>query len=704
MSPPVLPSEPERLRALDRYAILDTPPEPAFDDLTTLAARLFNVPIALISVVGADHQWFKSRHGLEGVSGTPRDVAFCAWTILGHALVVVPDATKDERFADNPMVTGPPHVRFYVGAPLTTSEGYNLGDLCLADTVPRDFSEADAASLTRLAAVVMTAIESRRTEQRLRHEIDVHEQTARTLRLVEAKYRRIAEHSPGMVHQFVRHADGSGEFLFVSNACREILELEPATLQRHAGEYFQLVHPDDLPAYERAAAESLAHLDVLFWEGRYLAPSGKLKWVQLSSQPERMPDGATYWDGLLLDITARKQAQTDLLQAKRDAEQAQAEAERANRAKSEFLSRMSHELRTPLNAILGFGQLLELGTRDAPDALGVESILKAGRHLLMLVDEVLDLARVESGELHLRPGNVDVHGLAKECVTLVARLARARGITCKVKLPGRRRLMVWADAQRLRQTLLNFLSNAIKYNREGGQVLVNAERTPSGRLRLKVSDTGPGISPEGLARLFVPFERLDQASHGVEGTGLGLVVSRRIAEAMGGRVGVESRPGHGSVFWIELPMGDARMPSAPRTVPRAAETGRAPTAPARVTVLYIEDDVSNLEIVKMLLVSRRPGWRFLAARDGAKGLAMARKNPPDVILLDLQMPGISGDAVLAELLRDPATQAIPVIMLTADATSDSRQRLLASGAAGYLSKPFELERLLTLLDEVLREQ
>ena len=467
MSPPLPHCEPERLRALDRYAILDTPPEPVFDHYTALAADLFQVPIALLTLVDAERQWFKSVFGWEGVRETPRDVAFCAFTILGHQPLIIPDAALDERFRDNPLVTGPPYIRFYAGAPLTTSDGFNLGDLCIVDAVPRTFGAAETTRLVRLASLAAAATESRLTEERLRREIAVHENTMGSLRAVEDRYRRIVAHSPGMVHQFVRHADGQGRFLFISDACRDILELEPSALERSAGDFPLLIHPDDQPSYRQAVAESTDALATLRWEGRYLAPSGVLKWVQLLSQPALMPDGSILWDGVLLDVTARKLGEEALIQARLRAEQAQAEAERASRAKSEFLSRVSHELRTPLNAILGFGQLLALKPMSEQDAQSIGHILDGGRHLLALVDEMLELARIEAGQIALDLAAVSFRQLASQCASFVARMAQARRIICTMNEDAVDDLPVRADEHRLRQVLLNLLANAIKYNREG---------------------------------------------------------------------------------------------------------------------------------------------------------------------------------------------------------------------------------------------
>jgi signal transduction histidine kinase/CheY-like chemotaxis protein len=369
-------------------------------------------------------------------------------------------------------------------------------------------------------------------------------------------------------------------------------------------------------------------------------------------------------------------------------------ANRANQAKSEFLSRMSHELRTPLNAVLGFAQLLELGRLDERQRESVVRILAAGRHLLGLINEVLEISRIEAGRLHLTLEPLPVAEVVRSAIDLVRPLAAARGIALRMDEPLDRR-HVQADRQRLQQVLLNLLSNGVKYNREGGQVTV-ACAPATGPVEIRVTDTGRGIAAEDLARLFTPFERLGAESGTVEGTGLGLAVSRQLAEAMSGAIRVDSTPGVGSTFTLELPV--AAAPEASPGAPPPPAAG-APDGIAGV-VLYIEDNLANVQLVERV-VDLRPRARLLSAMQGLLGLDLAREHRPDLILLDLHLPDVSGEDVLRRLGDDPRTRDIPVVVLSADATPREIERLRATGARAYLTKPFDVRELLALLDEHL---
>jgi signal transduction histidine kinase/ActR/RegA family two-component response regulator len=378
------------------------------------------------------------------------------------------------------------------------------------------------------------------------------------------------------------------------------------------------------------------------------------------------------------------------------AHKAEETAAAASRAKSEFLSRMSHELRTPLNGILGFAQLLELDARSAEQRESIEHILKGGRHLLALINEVLDIARIEAGKLSVSLEPVHARDVVNGALDLVRPQAAARGIRLPEAVAADAYVM--ADRQRLQQILLNLLSNAVKYNRQGGGVSVRCDRGPSARVRLTVADDGPGIAPELMPRLFTPFDRLDAQELSVEGTGLGLALSRGLAELMRGTLSAESTVGEGSKFTIELPAAECPTQEVERA---ARPLGVEPAdAGPRGTVLYVEDNSSNLRLVERIIV-RRPGVTLLSAMQGRRGVELARDHRPDVILLDLHLPDVPGQDVLAQLRADPLTREIPVVILSADATPGQASRLLQEGAHAYLTKPLVVSQFLGILDELL---
>lgn len=397
--------------------------------------------------------------------------------------------------------------------------------------------------------------------------------------------------------------------------------------------------------------------------------------------------------------TLLKQAQASNVEL----EQARTAAERANHAKSEFLSRMSHELRTPLNAVLGFAQLLSMDPLTEEQQDSINHILKAGHHLLGLINEVLDIARVEAGRLSMSPEPVEIAEVVSETLDLIQPLAAGRNIHISRPVPGGRTIHVHADRQRIKQVLINLLSNGVKYNSPGGRVTVSWEQMPFDRLRIHVRDTGPGIAPQHLDRLFVPFDRINADQTGEEGTGLGLALSQRLAEAMGGTLSVESTLGEGSIFTLDLrvvpsPVAQARVIIDSTAVQPMLEA----TDEVSHCVLYVEDNLSNLTLIERVL-GRRHDIRLIPAMQGRVGLELAREHRPDAILLDVHLPDILGDEVLRQLKREPATRDIPVVVISADATPRQIERLMAAGAQDYLTKPLDVNRLLAVLDQTLDE-
>jgi PAS domain S-box-containing protein len=402
------------------------------------------------------------------------------------------------------------------------------------------------------------------------------------------------------------------------------------------------------------------------------------------------------------DNTARKQAKDALRETTIELESAKFAAEKANLAKSDFLSSMSHELRSPLNAILGFAQLMDSGAPHPTPGQkeSIDQILQAGWYLLELINEILDLSLIESGKLSLSLESMSLTEVLADCHAMIEPQAQKSGIRMQFPAFGNP-FFVKADRTRVKQVLVNLLSNAIKYNRVGGIVEVTCQVTTPERTRISFRDTGEGLPAAKLAQLFQPFNRLGQESGAEEGTGIGLVVSKRLVELMGGEIGVESTVGVGSVFWIEL--NSANAPELVRDADKSA--AGAPTqvqaGPKFHTLLCVEDNPANLLLIEKL-VARRPDIRLLSARDGNRGIEIARASQPDVILMDINLPGISGIVALRILAQDPATAAIPVIALSANAMPHDVEKGLEAGFFRYLTKPIKVDEFMETLDVALK--
>jgi signal transduction histidine kinase/ActR/RegA family two-component response regulator len=406
------------------------------------------------------------------------------------------------------------------------------------------------------------------------------------------------------------------------------------------------------------------------------------------------------------DVTERKRFERTLQENNVELERARAAAEKANLAKSDFLSSMSHELRSPLNAILGFAQLIN---SDSPpptssQTASIDQILHAGWYLLDLINEILDLAQIESGKLALSREPTSLAEVMLECQAMIEPQGQKRGIKMTFPLLGIP-YFVDADRTRLKQVLINLLSNAIKYNQPNGTVVVDCallamKGNTAERVRISVRDTGAGLPPDMLMQLFQPFNRLGQERSTEEGTGIGLVMSKRLVEMMGGLIGVESTVGLGSVFWFELNSTaepklelDTAQPAA--MAPEQIQSG----APLR-TLLYVEDNPANLKLIEQL-IARRHDIRLLSARDGNLGIQLARDHQPDVILMDINLPGISGVEALKILREDAATAHIPVVALSANAMPRDIQKGLQAGFFRYLTKPIRVGEFMDTLEVAL---
>ncbi|HEX9996035.1 MAG TPA: PAS domain S-box protein [Abditibacterium sp.] len=541
-----------------------------------------------------------------------------------------------------------------------------------------------------------------------------------SLRESEQRFRQLAENIDEV---FWITDPNTHEILYISPAYEAIWGRSIAELYENPRVWTDAIHPSD---QKRISEIRLDKLKTSQYDEEYriVRPNGEDRWVHDRAFPVQGENGEIYRVvGVAKDITERKIVEDALQQAnsglearveRRTAELAAAnqalllakeEAERANAAKSEFLSRVSHELRTPMNAILGFSELLEMDGLPVHQAESVEEISNAGRHLLSVIDHVLNLAHVERNGGTITTQPVEVRAVIAESVKQIQPLATKYQVS--VSIEGEETSEIWAQADPhwLHQVLSDLLSNAIQYNHAKGSVFISCKPTNSNskpsvdptHLSIDVRDTGRGIAAENFQRLFVPFERLDAAQFGIAGTGLGLTLSKSLIEAMEGSIDLESTPGHGSTFHVVLPLAPiARSIPAGETQENAAST-LLTTAPI---VLYIEDNPSNLRLVERI-ISRRRDLKLLTATRGEQGLEMIRRDHPSLVLLDLHLPDCHGDEVLQRLLSDPKTKDIPVVIVSADATPQQIERLHAAGAQDYITKPIHLQRLLEVLQKHL---
>jgi PAS domain S-box-containing protein len=437
------------------------------------------------------------------------------------------------------------------------------------------------------------------------------------------------------------------------------------------------------------------------WQGeiKNKAKDGSFYWVDTTIVPRLGDDGKpVQYIAIRADMTERQRLDQKLQQTNLELEYATSVAEKANRAKSEFLSSMSHELRSPLNAILGFTQLLESGSPppSPTQKVKIDQILRAGWYLLELIDEILDLALIESGKLSLSMESISLAEVLQDCHGMIEPQAQKSGISLNFpQFDGP--CFVHGDKTRLKQVIVNLLSNAIKYNRVGGAVEVTCHATGAGLIRINVKDGGEGLLPEKIAQLFQPFNRLGQESGSVQGTGIGLVVCKRLTELMGGQIGVHSTRHVGSVFWIELALGSAQQFARPSAGSAIGYRAPAQSVASQRTLLYVEDNPANMELVAQLM-ERRPGVHLLTAGDAMQAIAMARSEQPQVILMDINLPDISGIEALKILRDDPLTAHIPVLALSANAMSHDIGNGLAAGFFRYITKPIKIDPFMEALD------
>ncbi len=806
MRAPLPLDEIERLASLASYGISNSQHDARLDRITCTTRYVFDVPICLVSLVDADRQVIKSKIGLE-INEIPRDHAFCAHAILRDQVLVVPDAAREPRFADNPLVTGPPFVRFYAGAPLKTNEGFRVGTLCVMDTAPRPHPAAEQLRvLEDLAAQVVELLDANKTLLFTRKRLQKMEQTAvlalesrrmgswewnEAEKKVEWSERMFAilgfpvqDAAPPVDAWIARvHADDrsslatafeqiqrfatpfslkyriqhpeAGErsittlgesypdetgamlgalgiawdsteadrkeravaesedlFRSLSSACpvgivRTDLEGNALYVNGRVAEIWGMpveafsgtnwaarVHPDDLRLLREDWQNEILESRPSSFEYRLLLPDGSIRWVLgrvalLHDEAGKLVGTV----GTVEDITERKKTFAEL-------EEAKEAAEIANRAKDLFLANVSHELRTPLNGVLGMAELLLETELDEEQRHMAHVVRDCGYSLVSVVNDILDLAVIQSSKLVVQNTPFDWDALLAQAMAPLKPEAAKKGISLSLDQPPKMALHLMGDAQRIKQILTIYLSNALKFT-EAGSVTVKVEAQTAApdalALLVTVSDTGPGIALEDQSKLFRPFSQLDPSiTRRHSGVGLGLAIARRLAERMGGSVGVVSSAGQGASFWLSLTLAYSTEPvaskieSAEPTVAVKSPTGR---------ILVVEDSLESQQVVLEMLW--RLGCQADLASDGAVALEMIRNGAYKLVFMDCQIPILDGYRAAEDIRRWEHSQNrdfVPIVAMTAHAMTGDRERCLDAGMNDYLAKPFGFQELRSVLN------
>ncbi len=586
----------------------------------------------------------------------------------------------------------------YCGAPLITSDGKTIGLVAVIDTNPMQQSEQTGSILAGFAGRIAAEVERHQAEEALAER--------------ERQLSTLMGNLPGMVYRCKNDKDWS--MVFASEGAKLLSGYTPEQLMKGKPTYADIIHPDDTELVWNTVQEALDEKRSFTITYRICRKGGEDRWVFEQGGGIYSDTGELlFLEGFITDVTQRRQAEEALAESLEEMErrveertfqlnEAKEQSELANQAKSEFLSRMSHELRTPLNAVLGFAQLLG-STPDEPlspeQRQYTDEIMMAGDHLLVLINEVLDIARIEAGTLHLNMVSVTIAPMIGEVVSLLEPLARKHDVT--IDRPENCECWVMADPSRIKEVLINLISNAIKYNRKGGKVAVSCDASVGEKIRIRVQDTGPGIPKAKQKRLYEPFDRLGMEGSATEGTGIGLTITRRMVETMGGQIELEKSSKKGTCFALVFPAGEETVSTLPD---RHADSHPDPVNMAdrqKRTILYIEDNEANLLLVEEVF-RKRDDLDLVTAITGHQGLDAARDQVPDIILLDMTLPDQSGFQVFEQLRADRKTRDIPVIGVSANSFPADIEKALTTGFSDYITKPFSISTLLSTIDTAHR--
>lgn len=670
-SAPKPSNEIERLRVLKSYRILDTLPELAFDDFTLLASQICETPIALVSFVDSGRLWFKSRFGL-GIHETTRDVSFCSYAILEEEFFEVLDASKDDRFTQNPLVRGPSSIRFYAGAPLVTSTGEAVGTLCVLDQVQRYLTASQRASLRALGRQIIRLLEMRTQ----------NETVERAVQLLKS--------SPNAIY-CKDYLDLRGEFVDWNESAVEIFgakkeevigktdfDLFPEAVAKH-------IQQKDLETLHTAQMVHIPHEMVETKKGKVDLQTWKVPVEGNNGIPR-------YLLGISIDITKQKELEREIIEEKK-------KAEKAAVTKASFLANISHELRTPMNGIIGMSNLLLGSVTNSDDLDKLKIIQSCSHNLLDIINDVLDFSKLEVDKVQVEKVSFPVKQTVKEIIDLLNPRALEKGVALSFSAHEEMPDWVVGDVTRFRQVLTNLISNALKFTLKGSvEITSRASRiSPEDwRLEFSVKDTGIGIPNDVKDKLFLPFSQVDASTNRrFGGSGLGLAICKGLCEKMGGKIWFESTPGVGSIFNFTINVGESEEMGMNKTqTSREIDPELGQKFPLKILVA---DDNRTNQLVALGFLGKI-GYTADVAYNGHEVFSLMQNKSYDLILMDCFMPELNGFETTKLILETVPLEKRPrIIALSASSLEEDIERCFEAGMDGFLSKPLKLE---ALVDEI----
>ncbi len=671
-------NENERLQALKELEILDTLEEQAYDDLTKLAALICDVPIALVSLVDKERQWFKSNYGL-AAKETDRSLAFCAHAILDDDIFYIPDSEKDDRFKDNPLVKGEPHVKFYAGIPLKVNGMFNVGTLCVIDNKPNQLSQIQKDALKILGRQVESQFMLRKLNKEQTFALRNANEEIRNKIMMDRtqKAAKIGSWRVNLKDQSIYWSKTTYD-IHEEDYDKEII-LEDA-INYYVEEY--------RPIISKMIEDGIKEQKGWNADLKIRKKSGQEKWVRAIGHPVIDNGEVVQLEGTFQDID-------DIIHYQDRLKEEKEKAVVAERSKSQFLANMSHEIRTPLNGILGMTEILTDKITDVESKEYLKIIQNCGKSLLVLINDVLDFSKIEAGKLDLEFREFNVHELIEECI-LLFKVSTDKNINLKFEFEPDTPKWIKSDPIRIKQILDNYLSNAVKFTKQGDiKVYLSHEYSNDERklLKFSVKDSGIGISHENQQKLFKRFSQVDASDTRLYGgTGLGLSISKKLAVLLGGDVSVTSELGSGSEFNFTISYENINSSS-----PQIMALENKNTEFEKINILLVEDNIVNQKVASNFL--KKLGMDIQVANNGNEAIDLVESNHFDLVFMDCQMPELDGFEATRKIKRTLGKDAPLIIALTASSMKEDIERCFSAGMDDFLSKPLSLNSLIEVLNK-----